>query len=97
MNISIIGCGYVGAVTGACLAELGHKIVWADLDEKKVGLINSAQSPIYEPQLDDLIKRNIGNVSATTDLKLALENTDLTFLCVGTPPNIDDSIQSELQ
>lgn len=92
MNISIIGCGYVGAVTGACLAELGHKIVWADLDEKKVGLINSAQSPIYEPQLDDLIKRNIGNVSATTDLKLALENTDLTFLCVGTPPNIDDSI-----
>jgi UDPglucose 6-dehydrogenase len=92
MNISIIGCGYVGAVTGACLAELGHKIVWVDSDEKKVDLINSAQSPIHESQLGDLIKKNRGNISATVDFKSAIEITDTTFVCVGTPPNSDDSI-----
>ncbi len=92
MNISIIGCGYVGAVTGACLAELGHKIVCVDLDQKKVDLINSAQSPIYEPLLDDLIKRNKRNISATTDIKSSLKITDASFLCVGTPSNSDDSI-----
>ena len=58
MKISIIGCGYVGAVTGACLAELGNDVCFIDIDDKKIKEIKSCRSPIYEPGLDALLERN---------------------------------------
>lgn len=87
-----MGCGYVGVVTGTCLAELGHEIIFVDIDKRKIDSINSAQSPIFEPGLDELISKNIDRISATSDTSRALENTDLTFVCVGTPSNCDGSI-----
>ncbi|HIH36632.1 MAG TPA: UDP-glucose 6-dehydrogenase, partial [Methanocellales archaeon] len=58
MKISIIGCGYVGTVTGVCFADLGHDIVFCDIDEKKLDLLSHGRAPIYERSLDDLIQRN---------------------------------------
>lgn len=92
MKISVVGCGYVGAVTGACLGELGHDVVFVDTDKRKTDAINSAVSPIFEPGLSKLIHKNRMRLSATTLIAEALEDTDMTFLCVGTPSNDDGSI-----
>ena len=92
MKISIIGTGYVGAVTGACLAELGHDIVFVGRDTKKLVLIQSGKSPIYEPGLDALLEKNIPRITTTVDLPDAIRKTALTFICVGTPSNPDGSI-----
>ena len=92
MKISIIGTGYVGAVTGACLAELGHDIVFVGRDTKKLDLIQSGKSPIYEPGLDALLEKNIPRITTTIDLPDAVRKTALTFICVGTPSNPDGSI-----
>ncbi|MFA5212428.1 MAG: UDP-glucose/GDP-mannose dehydrogenase family protein [Methanoregula sp.] len=92
MKISIIGTGYVGAVTGACLAELGHDIVFVGRDTKKLVLIQSGKSPIYEPGLDALLEKNIPRITTTVDLPDAVRKTSLTFICVGTPSNPDGSI-----
>jgi len=92
MKISIIGCGYVGAVTGACFAELGHDIVFVDLDPSKIASINAGQSPIYEPGLDGLLKKNSSKIMATDNLANAILCTEVTFVCVGTPSNCDGSI-----
>jgi len=92
MKISIIGTGYVGAVTGACLAELGHQIVFVGRDTKKLDLIHSGKSPIYEPGLDQLLEKNLPTITTTLDLPDAIRNTELTFVCVGTPSNDDGSI-----
>jgi len=92
MKISIIGTGYVGAVTGACLAELGHDIVFVGRDTKKLDLIQSGKSPIYEPGLDALLEKNIPRITTTVDLPDAVRKTALTFICVGTPSNPDGSI-----
>ncbi|MDO8873738.1 MAG: UDP-glucose/GDP-mannose dehydrogenase family protein [Methanoregula sp.] len=92
MKISIIGTGYVGAVTGACLAELGHDIIFVGRDTKKLDLIQSGKSPIYEPGLDQLLEKNITRISTTVDLPDAIQKTALTFICVGTPSNDDGSI-----
>ncbi|MFA5875398.1 MAG: UDP-glucose 6-dehydrogenase, partial [Candidatus Margulisiibacteriota bacterium] len=59
MKICVIGCGYVGLVTGACLADLGHKVVCADVDKKKIKLLQSGKIPIFEPGLEELIARNV--------------------------------------
>lgn len=86
MKISIIGAGYVGLVTGACLAESGHDVVCVDVDPGKVGLINSARAPIHESGLSELLKRNVGSrLRASTDLASAVAETELTFIAVGTP------------
>ena len=86
MNISIIGTGYVGLVTGVCLAELGHKVTCVDEDKIKVKLIADGKSPIYEKGLEKLIKKNINNnLLVTDDIHEALLKTDITFLAVGTP------------
>jgi UDPglucose 6-dehydrogenase len=86
MRISIIGTGYVGLVSGACLADRGHTVVCVDLDHRKVDTINSGHAPIHEPGLPELLKRNIGvRLSASTDLSNAVKNSDITFLAVGTP------------
>jgi len=91
-NISIIGTGYVGLVTGVCFAKLGNKVICVDIDKKKVDLINKGISPIYEEKLDDLLLENKSNVSATTDYEAAIKKTDVTFICVGTPSNKDGGI-----
>jgi UDPglucose 6-dehydrogenase len=86
MRVSIIGAGYVGLVTGACLAEKGHEVVCVDIDEGKVAAVNSATSPIHERGLDDLLRRNVGSrLRATGDLPRAVFDTDLSIIAVGTP------------
>lgn len=93
MNISIIGSGYVGLVTGTCLAELGNRVICADNDQKKIDLLNSGNVPIYEPGLDELIKKNVkhSRLSFTGDLKSAVKLSDIIFICVGTPSRSDGS------
>ena len=88
MKIAIAGSGYVGLVTGTCLAELGNDVVCVDIDKEKINKLNKGQVPIYEPGLDELIKRNKkeGRLSFTTDLKDAVKKSDIIFICVGTPP-----------
>ena len=93
-NISIIGTGYVGLVTGVCFAELGNNVVCVDVDSERVKKINKSIPPIYEKGLEELLKKNIGNkrINATTDLKEAVLDTDLSFICVGTPSGLIDYI-----
>lgn len=92
MKISMLGCGYVGAVTGAGFCELGKEVIFVDIDPAKVNAIASGRSPIYEPGLDELIAKNISTIYATTDTKQAVLETDITFIAVGTPSKPDGSI-----
>lgn len=86
MNISIIGTGYVGLVTGTCLAEKGHRVICVDVDEAKVNMINRGVPPIYERGLEELLRRNIGTrLTATSDLPGAIHATDVSLIAVGTP------------
>jgi UDPglucose 6-dehydrogenase/GDP-mannose 6-dehydrogenase len=86
MKVSIIGTGYVGLVTGVCLAEKGHQVICVDVDQAKVDKINRAIPPIYELGLEELLKKNIHvNLEATTDLEEAVASTDLSLIAVGTP------------
>jgi UDPglucose 6-dehydrogenase/GDP-mannose 6-dehydrogenase len=88
MKISIIGAGYAGLVTGACLAEKGHCIVCVDVDQSKVDAINEGRSPIYEAGLDELIQKNLHKqLRATTDLRQAVLDTEVSIIAVGTPFN----------
>ena len=93
MNISIIGTGYVGLVTGTCLADFGLSVTCVDQDEQKINLLNSGGVPIYEPNLEALIKKNIsaGRLTFTTDLEKAIKQSKVIFIAVGTPPNDDGS------
>ncbi len=88
MRISILGCGYVGLVTGACLAEIGHSVVCTDNDESKIRTLQSGGLPIYEPHLDEIVARNVAanRLSFTADLGEAVRFGDAVFICVGTPP-----------
>lgn len=86
MNISIIGTGYVGLITGICFSELGHKVACVDVIAEKVEMINNGRAPIYEEGLDALMGKHVGkNFSATLDLEGAVLSSDITFICVGTP------------
>jgi UDPglucose 6-dehydrogenase/GDP-mannose 6-dehydrogenase len=86
MDISVVGTGYVGLVSGVCLAEKGHSVICVDIDAGKVERINAGDSPIHEEGLDELLQRNVGKrLSATTDLADAVANTSLTIIAVGTP------------
>ena len=88
MKISIIGTGYVGLVTGACLAEKGHQVTCVDINPDRVAALNRAEAPIYEAGLEDLLRKHVGKgLSATTDLTTAVLNTELTLIAVGTPFN----------
>ena len=88
MEICIIGTGYVGLVTGTCLAEVGHRVVCVDDDREKMAILNRGELPIFEPGLDVLVARNRreGRLSFTTDLKEGIEAAAVIFICVGTPP-----------
>ena len=92
MRISIIGSGYVGSVTGICLADLGHEIVLVDLDTNKVNSLNNGVPPVYESGLEALLQKNKKRVIATTDIHQGISNTECTFICVGTPSRDDGSI-----
>jgi UDPglucose 6-dehydrogenase len=93
MNVTVVGSGYVGLVVGACLAETGNQVVCADIDERKIELLNGGQSPIYEPGLDRLLQRNLteGRMRFTTDVAEAVRSGRVVFIAVGTPPDEDGS------
>ena len=87
MKICMIGTGYVGLVSGACFADLGNNIWCVDKDKQKIKLLNNNQIPIFEPGLEELVKKNYssGRLKFTTNLNLAVKNSDIIFICVGTP------------
>ena len=89
MRIAIFGLGYVGCVSAACLANEGHQVLGVDVNPLKVEMINAGRSPIIETKVDDLIRRAVaaGRLRATTAAAEAIANTDLAFICVGTPSN----------
>ena len=91
--ILIVGTGYVGLITGTCLADLGHNIICGDIDQSKIDRLNQGQMPIYEPGLEELVAKNRkrGRLSFTTDIPSAVQATDVIFIAVGTPPNEDGS------
>ncbi|WER46779.1 UDP-glucose/GDP-mannose dehydrogenase family protein [Cupriavidus sp. WKF15] len=93
MKVTIIGSGYVGLVTGACLAELGNDVFCLDVDEKKIALLNAGGVPIYEPGLQEIIQRNraAGRLTFSTDVAASIEHADVQFIAVGTPPDEDGS------
>lgn len=93
MKIVVAGTGYVGLVTGACLAEVGHNVTCVDIDENKVEIMKQGISPIYEPGLDELLKKNyeLKRLDFTTDYKNAYKSADVVFIGVGTPEREDGS------
>lgn len=93
MNISVAGTGYVGLVAGVCFAEKGHNVTCVDIDEKKVNMMENGNSPIYEQDLEELMKKNnaLGRLHYTTDYKSAYKNADAIFIGVGTPEQSDGS------
>lgn len=86
MRISVIGCGYLGAVHAACMAKLGHEVIGIDVDERKINELSAARAPFYEPGLEELLRevQETGRLTFTTDLAAA-EGSSVHFICVGTP------------
>lgn len=93
MKISVIGTGYVGLVVGTCFAETGNDVICADIDERKIKMLRKAKSPIYEPGLEELIKKNIHEkrIIFTTNINQTIKTTDVIFLALPTPPMEDGS------
>jgi len=93
MKITVIGAGYVGLVSGACLAEMGNHVVCLDVDPRKIDMLNSGGIPIHEPGLDKVVQRNAaaGRLQFTTDIGQAVAHGTLQFIAVGTPPDEDGS------
>ena len=92
-NITVVGTGYVGLVTGTCFAETGNNVICVDIDKTKVEKMKAGEVPIYEPHLDVIFERNIkaGRLSFTTDLVAAIEDAEIIFLALPTPPGEDGS------
>ncbi len=88
MEVCVVGTGYVGLVTGTCLAYLGHSVACVDIDERKIEMLRKGQSPIYEPGLDQLIASGVhrGNLRFSTDLAKSVRESEIIFIAVGTPP-----------
>ncbi|MCL1933630.1 MAG: nucleotide sugar dehydrogenase, partial [Candidatus Azobacteroides sp.] len=93
MNIAVVGTGYVGLVTGTCFSEMGINVTCVDIDSQKIQNLNQGIIPIYEPGLEDLVKRNTkaGRLEFTTDLVSCLDKVEVVFSAVGTPPDEDGS------
>ena len=93
MKITIIGTGYVGLVTGACLAELGNDVFCLDVDQRKIDLLNSGGIPIHEPGLEEVVARNraAGRIQFSTDVAASVAHGEVQFIAVGTPPDEDGS------
>src|ERR1700742_1752433 len=88
LNLCVIGCGYVGLVTGACLAEAGHRVICTDVDTNRIARLNAGEVPIYEHYLDEVLKSaaKAGKIEYTADAGEAIRNSEAIFICVGTPP-----------
>jgi UDPglucose 6-dehydrogenase len=88
MKLAVIGCGYVGLVSGACLAEAGHHVIATDNDAARIAALQAGKIPIYEPNLDKVLERVVreGRMQFTTDCAQAVRDSDVIFICVGTPP-----------
>ncbi len=93
MNIAIVGTGYVGLVSGACFAEMGVNVTCVDINEEKIAALIQGRVPIYEPGLDEMVQRNHreGRLNFTTDLTTCLDEVEIVFSAVGTPPDEDGS------
>jgi len=93
LKITVVGTGYVGLVSGACLAEVGNDVLCLDLDQKKIKILNEGGIPIYEPGLQDMVQRNrkAGRLAFTTDIEQAVAFGTIQFIAVGTPPSEDGS------
>lgn len=93
MKITVIGSGYVGLVSGACLADLGNDVICLDVDPRKIEILNNGGSPIYEPGLDEVIKRNmaVGRLRFTTDIAASVAHGLVQMIAVGTPSEEDGS------
>lgn len=97
MKVSVFGTGYVGLVTGACLAETGHQVLCVDVDESKIAGLKKGHIPIFEPGLDTIVVSNVesGQLDFTTDAEVAIEHAAMVFIAVGTPP--DENGSADLQ
>lgn len=93
MKVSVVGTGYVGLVTGACLAEMGNDVLCLDVDPNKIRILEEGGIPIHEPGLDKVVERNVkaGRLSFTTDIARAVAHGTIQFIAVGTPPDEDGS------
>ena len=93
MNIAVVGTGYVGLVSGTCFAELGANVICVDVDVEKIENLNRGNIPIYEPNIESMVLRNIkaGRLRFTTDLASVLDSVTIVFSAVGTPPDEDGS------
>ncbi len=94
MKIAIIGSGYVGLVTGACFAEVGHEVICVDNDERKVKALRNGKVPIYEPGLEQLVQRNVSahRLHFSGSIEEGVDNSEVVFIAVPTPPQIDGSV-----
>lgn len=93
MKVTVIGTGYVGLVSGTCLAEVGNNVVCVDIDQSKIDMLNNGEIPIYEPGLEGLVKKNVaaGRLSFSSDIKAGVDYGSILFIAVGTPPDEDGS------
>ncbi|MFY3680809.1 nucleotide sugar dehydrogenase, partial [Achromobacter xylosoxidans] len=93
MKITVVGTGYVGLVSGACLADMGNDVMCLDVDAAKIALLRQGGIPIYEPGLEDLVRRNVqaGRLHFTDDVAQSVAFGDVQFIAVGTPPGEDGS------
>src|SRR3954464_7018907 len=93
MNVTVVGTGYVGLVTGACLADAGNSVFCLDLDERKIGLLKQGKIPIFEPGLEAIVQRNeqAGRLRFSTDVPASIAHGELQIVAVGTPPGEDGS------
>ena len=87
MNLAVVGTGYVGLVAGTCFAESGNDVICVDIDENKIAMLNAGKVPIYEPGLEEMVRRNAEDqrLSFTTDLASSVKNSQIIFIAVGTP------------
>ena len=93
MRIAVVGTGYVGLVAGTCFADAGNDVICVDNDQNKIEKLNAGQIPIYEPGLEEMVRRNVeqDRLQFTTDIKTAVEKSNIIFIAVGTPPQEDGS------
>ena len=87
MKLCMIGTGYVGLVSGTCFSDLGNKVTCVDIDKNKINKLNSGTIPIYEPGLEELVRKNFNQKRLTfsTDISTSIKECDIIFICVGTP------------